>query len=117
MNKFVVSVLMISVLIFSCNREENYNYEADTLAWCDSIYHRNVSCPKNGQVTVPPEVLAQEEVEHLAWCDSIYHRNISCPKHGQVEIPLAVLAEQEADHLAWCNQIKHQNVGCPGYKD
>ena len=53
--------------------------EAEHLAWCESIYHRNVGCPKHGQVEIPPEVLARQEAAHLAWCESINHRNGSCP--------------------------------------
>ncbi|MCI0565751.1 hypothetical protein L0Y46_00985 [bacterium] len=92
---FAVVVIFFSVALVS-QRSEN-------------IYHRNVSCPKYGQV----KVLAREEAEHLAWCESIYHRNVSCPKHGQVTVPAAVLAREEADHLAWCDRIGHRNVGCP----
>lgn len=116
---FAVVALLAGVAFYVSQRSENINtasYDAGHLDWCESIYHRNVSCPKYGQVTVPAAVLAREEAEHLAWCESIYHQNVGCPKHGQVEIPPAVLAKQEADHLAWCNRIDHRNVGCPDYK-
>ena len=116
---FAVVALIAGVAFYVSQRSENANvvsYDASHLNWCESIYHRNVSCPKYGQVTVPPEVLAREETEHLAWCESIYHQNVGCPKHGQVEIPPVVLAKQKADHLAWCDRIGHRNVGCPDYK-
>ena len=83
------------------------------VTWCDSIYHQNVSCPKHGQVEIPPEVLAENKARHLAWCARIYHQNVSCPRHGQVEIPPEVLAEKKARHVAWCDSINHRNVGCP----
>lgn len=111
---FSVVALLAGVAFYVSQRGGSVNTTNDD--WCESIYHRNVSCPKYGQVTVPAAVLAREEAEHLAWCDSIYHQNFGCPKHGQVEIPSSVLAKREADYLAWCNKIGHRNVGCPDYR-
>jgi demethoxyubiquinone hydroxylase (CLK1/Coq7/Cat5 family) len=117
---FAVVALIVGAFYVSQRNETidiaSYDADPDHLEWCESIYHRNVGCPKFGQVEVPAEVLAQEEADHLAWCESIYHQNVGCPKHGKVEIPPAVLAKQEADHLAWCDRIGHRNVGCPDYK-
>lgn len=106
MKKFAVFavVALIGVAVYVSQKSEN----VASLGWCESIYHRNVGCPKYGQVEVPFEVLVQEMVDHLAWCESIYHQNVSCPKYGHVEIPLAILAKPEADHLAWCDQIGHR---------
>lgn len=84
---------------------------AETLAWCNSIYHQNVSCPKHG-MEVPVAVLKEQEAQHLEWCNRIYHQNVGCPQHG-MEVPVAVLKEQEAVTLAWCDSIYHQNVSCP----
>src|SRR3989344_5186467 len=119
MKKFAIFavVALIGVVFYVSQKSENTtSYDASNLEWCESIYHRNVGCPKFGQVKVPPEVLAREEAENLARCESIYHQNVGCPKHGQVEIPPVILAKQEADHLAWCDQIGHRNVGGPDYK-
>ena len=55
------------------------NYNADHLAWCESIYHQNVGCPKYGLVEIPPTVIAMQLADHLAWCEQIGHRNVGCP--------------------------------------
>jgi hypothetical protein len=92
-----------------------YENSAGYLAWCDSIYHQNVGCPKHGKVVIPPEVLAEQEAHHLAWCDRIYHRNVSCPLFGKVTVPEEVLKKEEEDHRRWCQSISFQNVGCGKY--
>ena len=51
------------------------------LAWCDRIYHRNVGCPKYGQVEVPQEVLDKEAERTAIWCENIGHINVSCPMY------------------------------------
>lgn len=51
------------------------------VAWCDSIYHHNVSCPKHGQVEVPAEVLAEEEADDRRWCEHIGYGNPTCEKY------------------------------------
>lgn len=109
---FVVVVVFVAYAIWPHNSEVKLTNVHTEDKWCDSIYHRNPSCPLYGQVEVPAEVLKQEEAEHLAWCDSIYHQNVGCPKHGQVKIPAEVFAEQEASFNAWCDKIYHQNVSC-----
>ena len=85
---------------------------SEDLAWCEKIYHRNVSCPEYGNVQVPPAVLAKEEADSQKWCDDIYHQNIICPLYGLVEVPATVLREQELEHLAWCERIGYMNSGC-----
>ena len=112
---FAVVAIFGGVFYFSQRSEGPIRYD-NQLAWCDTIYHQNVSCPQYGKVKVPAAVLAQQDADHIAWCESIYHQNIGCPKHGQVEVPPAVLAQQKADYLAWCDKIGHRNVGCPEFK-
>ena len=59
----------------SCKK---YEEEASLFAWCERIYHRNVSCPKYGMVEVPAEVLAREEAEDR--CRSIDYQSRSCKR-------------------------------------
>ena len=121
----LATIIMTATWEDSDNLPRNYNVqgwqaiEADNdpeyVAWCDSIYHQNVGCPKYGQVDIPQDVLDKEEADHLAWCDSIYHQNVGCPRHGEVDIPLGVLISQEIEHILWCKRINGMNVGCPTF--
>ena len=87
---FYVATLIVSTVFYASQISENSNnftgYDADQLAWCDRIYHRNIICPKFGQVGIPPAVLAREKAKYLAWCESIHHKNEGCPKYGWVEM-------------------------------
>ena len=72
-------VLIVITVLAACRDS------VDTIghdAWCDSIYHQNVGCPKHGEIEVPPAVLARQEADHLAWCDNIGHRNVGCPDYA-----------------------------------
>ena len=82
MEKFLLWLAAAFVLASVLSRFYGDDYEHYTdpssLAWCDSIYHRNIGCPKYGEVEVPAAVLAKEEADNLAWCGQINYRNVSC---------------------------------------
>jgi hypothetical protein len=112
---YVLAVLVLAGVVtrahFDGSSQNNLHQ-----TWCDEIYHRNVSCPKYGKVSVPAEVLAKEAASTLEWCDETYHRNTICPKHGSVTVPTEVLEQEMIRHKEWCERIGHRNVSCDEHK-
>lgn len=51
------------------------------LQWCDQIYHMSTSCPLNGKVVIPADVIERQHGEFLDWCKSIGYRNVGCPDY------------------------------------
>jgi len=68
--------------------------DAEFVTWCDKTYHRNISCPRFGQVEVPPEVLAQEKVANDVWCEKIGQQNAGCPGYEAPKESVSSISEQ-----------------------
>lgn len=109
---FLVLLLAVNglvVVVIRGNMESNV--DPDHLAWCDSIYHRNVGCPLHGEVEVPEHVLEREAIENEKWCEKWKFDHASCRGEQYYE-----LYKHLPEHKAWCDSIDHANVGCLNYE-
>ena len=86
----LLSVLMVVLVVLACGKntssaptEEELD-DANHSAWCNQIYHQNISCRLYGKVEIPAEVLAKQMGEHSDWCKSINHKSVSCPGYGGI---------------------------------
>lgn len=64
------ALALIGVAFFALLVE--YREDRKHLAWCDGVYHMNISCPKHGQVEIPPEFQAEANAIQMTWCKRVY---------------------------------------------
>lgn len=89
--------------------------------WCDSIYHRNVSCelrPLVDELRIEPWDLEdpQDEIsleEFIQSQGNLGVQKVPEDTLNKILRPQKVIDEDIADHEAWCDSIDHRNVGCP----